>query len=53
MKISFIHTYSPRECGIGPFTENFVQSTTSGVGQDTNKGEGLVIAPSEVPDWLY
>jgi glycosyltransferase involved in cell wall biosynthesis len=47
MKISFIGTYPPRECGIGTFTENLVQSMTNGVGQDTNRSESFVIALSD------
>ena len=47
MKISFIGTYPPRECGIGTFTKNLVQSMTSDVGQETNRCEELVIALSD------
>lgn len=43
MKLAYIGTYPPRECGIGTFTENLVKSINES--PDTN--EGIVIALSD------
>ena len=51
MKIAYIGTYPPRECGIGTFTKNKIMSM---VNKDATKGEvhdGMVIAVSD--DDLY
>ncbi len=44
MKIAFIGTYPPRECGIGIFTNNLFKSmhVNNGTGDDGN--EGFVVA---------
>lgn len=47
MKIAFIGTYTPRECGIGTFTKNLVDSV---VGNKTNmvkEAEGFVVAMND------
>ncbi|HET6996294.1 MAG TPA: glycosyltransferase family 4 protein [Chitinophagaceae bacterium] len=44
MKIAYIGTYPPRECGIGTFTQNLFTAMTN-PGKDTRKQrEGIVIA---------
>ncbi len=43
MKIAYIGTYPPRECGIGTFTENLVKS----VNESSETNEGIVIALSD------
>ena len=47
MKLSFIGTYPPRQCGIATFTKNLVQSMTNGEGQGSDNGEELIIALSD------
>ncbi|WP_031530004.1 glycosyltransferase family 4 protein [Dyadobacter crusticola] len=48
MKISFIGTYPPRECGIGTFTKNlFDAATQTGSGQQVNKGFVIAIDDHE------
>lgn len=44
MKIAYIGTYAPRECGIGTFTQNLFKSMTAKVEADTVGNEGIVIA---------
>ncbi|REA62868.1 glycosyl transferase [Dyadobacter luteus] len=43
MKISFIGTYPPRECGIGTFTKNLFDSVTRSA-SSKNNNQGFVIA---------
>ncbi len=43
MKLAYIGSYPPRECGIGTFTENLVQS----INESTDTSEGIVIALSD------
>ncbi|GAA4445194.1 glycosyltransferase family 4 protein [Ravibacter arvi] len=45
MKISFIATYPPRQCGIGTFTKNLFDAVTGS--QGNNKSQGIVIAVDE------
>jgi len=44
MKIAFIGTYPPRECGIGTFTKNLFNSVISKPHAPENKHEGFVVA---------
>src|ERR1700712_1988013 len=47
MKIVYIATYPPRECGIGTFTQNKLKSISHLLNGDGEKHEGIVIAISE------
>lgn len=50
MKIAYIGTYPPRECGIGTFTENLVKS----INEDPDTSEGVIVALSDhEEDYAY
>ena len=44
MKLAYIATYPPRECGIGTFTNNLFKSMLSGYKEPEDKHEGFVVA---------
>ena len=44
MKIAYIATYPPRECGIGTFTNNLFKSMLAGNESTEDKHEGFVVA---------
>ncbi len=44
MKLVFIGTYPPRECGIGTFTKNLFNSMLVKDGDLKNGNDGFVIA---------
>lgn len=52
MKLAFIGTYPPRECGIGTFTNNLFKSTAVTHKKDKYSHEGFVIALNDV-DSIY
>lgn len=47
MKIAFIGTYPPRECGIGTFTKNLLHSMGNHNGGDSVEHERFVVALNE------
>jgi glycosyltransferase involved in cell wall biosynthesis len=44
MKIAYIATYPPRECGIGTFTNNLFKSMLNGNVNQNEENEGFVVA---------
>jgi glycosyltransferase involved in cell wall biosynthesis len=44
MKLAYIGTYPPRECGIGTFTQNLVHSMVCANGMETKAVDGFVVA---------
>ncbi|RYY56904.1 MAG: glycosyltransferase [Chitinophagaceae bacterium] len=44
MKIAFIGTYPPRECGIGTFTQNLFSAMTNRGKDNRKQHEGIVVA---------
>ena len=47
MKITYIATYPPRECGIGTFTNNLLKSMLTENESTEEKHEGFVVALSD------
>ncbi len=50
MKIAYIGTYPPRECGIGTFTQNLLTSVTSSDKDSRRQQEAMVIAMDDQED---
>lgn len=48
MKLAYIGTYPPRECGIGTFTQNLTQSMLEFDNPDVRQNEVLVVAMEDV-----
>jgi glycosyltransferase involved in cell wall biosynthesis len=46
MKIAYISTYIPRECGIGTFTDNLFRAMTSST-QETDSVDGFIVAMND------
>lgn len=44
MKLAYIGTYLPRECGIGTFTKDLLHSMVRDNGKETKANEGFVVA---------
>jgi len=47
MKIAFIGTYPPRQCGIGTFTRNLVKAVVSNTDSKKTKENAIIIAVNE------
>ena len=47
MKIAYIGSYPPRECGIGTFTQNLFSAMTSPRGNQAAQHEGIVVAMND------
>jgi glycosyltransferase involved in cell wall biosynthesis len=52
MKIAYIGTYPPRECGIGTFTENLFTAMTNR-GKDTRKQQEAIVIAMDDQDESY
>jgi glycosyltransferase involved in cell wall biosynthesis len=50
MKIAFIASYPPRECGIGTFTRNLYHSLTDNKGEGSPSNTGVVIAMKDTEE---
>lgn len=50
MKLTFIGTYPPRECGIGTFTNDLFNSMVNNPDNGNDSNEGFVIALSDFPN---
>jgi glycosyltransferase involved in cell wall biosynthesis len=48
MKIAYIGTYPPRQCGIGTFTKNLLSSMISCTDKEGKKNEGIVVALNDL-----
>lgn len=54
MKIAYIGSYPPRECGIGAFTKDLYEAMINQPGIKTDQQDALVIAMDDNPDsYLY
>jgi hypothetical protein len=47
MKLAFIGTYPPRECGIGTFTKNLFNAMLDKNSETKLKSEGFVVAMND------
>ena len=47
MKIAYIATFPPRECGIGTFTKNLYNSISTGIENEFSADESFIIAINE------
>jgi len=48
MKLAYIGSYPPRECGIGIFTNNLFKSMLTGIESGENENEGFVVALNDI-----